>query len=116
MSHLTKVMLRGLMNRMRSTILPVLSGTRFVFMADKGTKNAIFSLRTLMERAIEVQKDLYLCFIDYSKALDKVKHSDLFDILLRHNCDGKDLRFIRNVHWEQEATIGINNECVQTDL
>ena len=45
-----------------------------------------------MERAIEVQKDLYLCFINYSKAFDKVKHSDLFDILLRHNFDGKDLK------------------------
>ena len=47
-----------------------------------------------MERAIGVQKDLYLSFIDYSKAFDEVKHSDLFDILLRHNCDGKDLRVI----------------------
>ena len=39
-----------------------------------------------MERVIEVQKDqvVYLCFIDYSKAFDKVKYSDLFDILLIH--------------------------------
>ena len=50
--------------------------------------------------AIEVQKDLYPCFIDYSKAFDRVKHSDLFDILLRHSCGGKDLRNI-------EATIRI---------
>ena len=42
-----------------------------------------------MERAIELQ-DLYLYLFDYSKAFDKVKHSDLFDILLRHNCDRKD--------------------------
>ena len=80
-------------------------------MTDKGTTNAIFSLRTLMERAIDVQKDLYLCFIDYSKTFDKVKHSDLFDILLRHNCDGKDLRVIRNLYWEQEATIRIDDDC-----
>ena len=65
-------------------------------MADKGTRNAIFSLITLMERAIGVQKDMYLCLIDYSKAFDKVKHSYLFDILLTHNCDGKDLKVIRN--------------------
>ena len=80
-------------------------------MTDTGFRNAIFSLRTLMERAIEVQKDLYLCFIDYSKVFDKVKHYDLFDILLRHNCDGKDLRVIRNLYWEQEATIRINDDC-----
>ena len=100
------------MNRMRNKILPEISEPQFEFMTDKGTRNAIFSLRTLMERAIEVQKHLYLCFIDYSKAFDKVKHSDLFEVLLRHNCDGKDLRVIlRNLNWEQEATIRIDDEC-----
>ena len=34
-----------------------------------------------MERAIELQ-NLCLCLFDYSKAFDKVKHSDLFDIVL----------------------------------
>lgn len=99
------------MNRMRNKILPEISETQFGFMADKGTRNAIFALGTLMERAIEVQKNLYLCFIDYSKAFDKVRHSDLFDILLRHNCDGKDLRVIRNLYTEQEAVIRVENDC-----
>ena len=71
MSHLTKVMLRVLMNRMRNKFLPEISETQFGFMKDKGTGKVIFSLRTLMERAFEVQKDLYLCFIDYSKPFDK---------------------------------------------
>ena len=92
------------MNRMRNKIPPEISETQFGFMKDKGSRNAIFSLRTLMERAIEIQKDLYLCFIDYSKAFDKVKHSDLFDILLRDNCDGKDLRVVRNLYWVQTCT------------
>ena len=57
-----------------------------------------------------LQIQLYLCFIDYSKAFVKVKHSALFDILLRQNCDGKDLRVIRNLYREQEATI-IDDDC-----
>ena len=36
MSHLTKVMLRVLMNRMRNKIVPEISVTQFGFMADKG--------------------------------------------------------------------------------
>ena len=80
-------------------------------MTHKGTRNAIFSLRTLMERAIEVQKDVYICFIDCSKTFDEVKHSNLFDILLRHTCNGKDLRVIRNLYWAQEATIRIDYDC-----
>ena len=82
MSHTTKIMLRVLMNRMRNKILPEISETQFECMTDNDTRNAIFSLRILMERAIEAQKDLYLCFIDCFKAFAKVKHSDLSDILL----------------------------------
>ncbi|GFN90940.1 endonuclease-reverse transcriptase [Plakobranchus ocellatus] len=78
------------MKRMRNSILPEISETQLGFMADKGTRNAIFALKTLMERSIQVQKDLYLCFIDYLKAFDKVRHSDLFDILAGLNIDRKD--------------------------
>ena len=39
-----------------------------------------------------------------TKAFDKVNYSDLFHVLLRDNCDGKDLRVI-------EAPIRIDNDC-----
>ena len=74
MSHLTKAMVQVLMKRVRNKILPEISETQFGFIADESTRSTIISLSTLMERAIEVQKDLHLCFIDYSKAFDKVKH------------------------------------------
>lgn len=99
--------------KMRNKILPEISETQFGFMADKGTRNAIFALKTLMERSIEVQKDLYLCFIDYSKAFDEVRHSDLFDILAGLYIDGKDLRVLRNIYWEQEAAIRVDNDISQ---
>ena len=77
-------------------------------MEDTGTRNAIFIVRTLCERAIEVQHDLYLCFIDYAKAFDKVKREDLFEFLQTLDIDGKDLRLIRNLYWEQSAAIRID--------
>ncbi|GFR81714.1 RNA-directed DNA polymerase from mobile element jockey [Elysia marginata] len=64
----------------------------------------------LMERAVEVQRDVYTCFIDYSKAFDMVKHSELFEILDQLNIDGKDLRILRNLYWEQVAAIRIDGE------
>ena len=42
----------------------------------KGMRIAIFILRILGERSIEMQKDMCLCFIDYKKAFDRVKHED----------------------------------------
>ena len=34
-----------------------------------------------MEKAIEVQKNIYFCFIDYAKAFDCVDHNKLWKIL-----------------------------------
>ena len=110
MNHVTKILLRIIMERIRSKIRPEISETQFGFVADKSTRNAIFTLSMLIERCIQMQKDLYLCFIDYSKAFDKVKHQDLFNILQDLDIDGKDLRIIRNLYWEQEAAIRYEGE------
>ena len=39
-------------------------------MPDKGTRNAIFTLRMLSERNIQHQQNIYICFIDYNKAFE----------------------------------------------
>ncbi|GFR59084.1 RNA-directed DNA polymerase from mobile element jockey-like [Elysia marginata] len=78
MSHTTKMLLRIVMTRIRSKIRPEIAESQFGFVPYKGTQNAIFTLSMLMERVVEVQDDVYLCFIDYSKNFDKVKHSEFF--------------------------------------
>ena len=108
MSHITKVILRVIMMRARRCTKPEINQEQCGFVEDTGTRNAIFIVRTLCERAIEVQHDLYLCFIDYAKAFDKVKHEDLFEFLQNLDIDGKDLRLIRNLYWEQSAAIRID--------
>ena len=98
MSHITNALSRVMMCRIRNKISPEISVTQFGFMIDRGTRNAIFSLNMLMERSVEVQKDLYLGLIDYSKAFDKVRHNDLFDILSKLDVDAKDLCILRNLY------------------
>ncbi|GFS20849.1 RNA-directed DNA polymerase from mobile element jockey-like [Elysia marginata] len=110
MSHAGKILLRNVMTRIRSKTRPEVAESKFGFVPDKGTPNAIFTLPMLMERAVEVQRDVYLCFINYSKAFDKVKHSELLGILNQLNIDGKDIRIFRNLYWEQVAAIRIDGE------
>ena len=108
MRHFTKVMLRVLMNRMGNIILPEISNLDLLQI--KAPEMPSFPWGSPWKgRGIEVQKDL--CFLDYSTAFDKVRNSDLFEILLGHNCDGKYLRVIRYLYWEQEATKRIDNDC-----
>ena len=47
----------------------------------RGTRDQIANIRWIMEKAREVQKNIYLCFIDYAKAFDCVDHSKLWNIL-----------------------------------
>ena len=67
-------------------------------------------IRMLSEGAIEMQKDLYLCFIDYTKAFDKVQHEELLGMLGKLDIHGKDLRIFRNLYWEQTACMRIDND------
>ena len=57
------------------------------------------------ERAIEHQQDLFLCFIDYQKAFDRVRHKELFKILANIQIDDKDMRIIRTIYCEQLAAV-----------
>ena len=53
---------------------------------------------------------LYTCFIDYSKAFDRIHHATLIDCLERIGVDGKDIRIIANLYWHQKAAIRIDDE------
>ena len=79
MSHVTKLVLRVIMNRIRGQTLSEILEVQYGFMPDRGTRKAIFVLRRLVEQMIEKQKDVYVCFIDYSKAFDMVKHEPLIE-------------------------------------
>ena len=67
-------------------------------------------MRMLSERAIEVQHNLNLCFIDFEKAFDRVKHKDLIKMLQNIGVDGKDLRLIRNLYWNQVGALRIGDK------
>ena len=110
MSHITKILLRVILIRARSKVRPEISEEQYGFMEDRGTRNAIFMMRSIAERAIEMQRDLYVCFIDYTKAFDKVRHKNLMQILNNLDLDGKDLRLIQDLYWRQQAAIRIDND------
>ena len=60
------------------------------------------------------QRLIYLCFIDYAEAFDKVQHEDLLKLLNSLDLDGKDVRLIRNLYWEQTACMRIDKEKIMT--
>ena len=51
------------------------------FRKGRGTRDQIFNICWIMEKAREFQKNIYFCFIDYAKAFDCVDHNKLWKIL-----------------------------------
>ena len=110
MSQVTKIILRVLLIRARNKIKNVVAEVQYGFGAGKGTRNAIFVTRMIAERAIEMQKDLFKCFVDYTKAFDCLEHEELIEELDDIGLDTKDIRLIRNLYWDQKAAVKIDNQ------
>ena len=109
MSQITKIILRVLLNRARNRIKEVVSEVQYGFGAGRGTRNAIFITRMISERAIEVKKDLFMCFVDYAKAFDRIRHPVLIELLMEAGLDTRDIQLIANLYWEQSAAVRIDN-------
>ena len=105
MSHITKLSLRVVMIRVCGRMLQEIAPEQYGFMSDKGTRNAIFVLRRMSERVIDKQKDIYTCFIDYSKAFDTVRHEPLIDLLKVIYVDSHDVQLLTNIYWKQKAAV-----------
>ena len=51
------------------------------FRKGRGTRDQIANICWIIEKAIEFQKNIYFCFIDYTKAFDCVDNNQLWKIL-----------------------------------
>ena len=47
----------------------------------RGTRDQIANIHWIVEKAREFQKNIYFCFIDYTKAFDCVDNNKLWEIL-----------------------------------
>ena len=59
----------------------------------------------IIEKAIEFQKNIYFCFIDYAKAFDCVDQNKLWKILKETGIPGHLNCLLRNLYAGQEATV-----------
>ena len=67
MPHLIKILLRIIKNRIKKKVHYEIAEQQYGFMPDKGTINAASVLKNIAQRSTEMQKDLYLIFIDFSQ-------------------------------------------------
>lgn len=105
MSHTLKILLAIINRRIEARLDAHLNETQFGFVSNRGTRDAIVMFKIMIQRALAVNRELFLCFIDYEKAFDKVQHEKLVQILQKYQIDGDDMTLICNLYWQQEANI-----------
>ena len=76
-SHASKVMLKILQAKLQQYMNYELSDVQAGFRKDRGTRDQIANIRWITEKATEFQKNIYFCFIDYTKAFDCVVQNKL---------------------------------------
>ena len=75
------------------------------FTKGRRTRDHIASLRWIIEKARECQKNIYFCFIGYAKDFDYVDHNKLWKILKEMGIPDHLTCLLRNLYAGQEATV-----------
>ena len=75
------------------------------FRKARGTRDQVATIRWIMEKARDFQKNIYFCFIDYAKAFDCVDHNKLWKILKEMGVPDHLIYLLRNLYAGQEATV-----------
>ena len=86
-----------------------LGDDQFGFRKERGTRDAIAALRVLAERSIEHNKKLYVCYVDYEKAFDRVNWVKMMEILRDIGVDWRDRRLIKNLYMQQTASVRVGD-------
>lgn len=109
MSHTLKIFLKIIHARIYQQCEANIEETQFGFRNAVGTREALFALNVLIQRCRDINCDVYLCFIDFSKAFDRVKHEELISILRKTGADDKNIRIIAKLYWQQTAEVRVGD-------
>ena len=103
--YASKVMLKILQARLQQYVNCELPDVQAGFRKGRGTRDQIASIRWIMEKGREFQKNIYFCFIDYAKAFDSVDHNKVWKILKEMGIPDHLTCLLRNLYADQEATV-----------
>ena len=101
-------MLKILTCRLESTTESYPGKDQFGFRKGHGTRDVIAALCLLYERKLEYNNKVYVCYIDYEKAFDRIDWTKLMTIL-QNVVDSRDRKLIWNLYSKQVAYVRIED-------
>ena len=107
-SH-ANVMLKILQARLQQYVNRELPDVQAGFRKGRGTRDQIANICWIIRKAKEFQKNIYFCFIDYTKAYDCVDYNKLWKILKEMDIPDHLTCLLRNLYG-QEAAVRTGHE------
>ena len=96
-----KILQARLQQYMNRELLDVQAG----FRKGRRTRDQTANICWIIEKAREVQKNIYFCFTDYVKAFDCMDHNKLWKILKEMGIPDHLTCLLRNLYAGQQATV-----------
>ena len=103
-------MLKILQARLQQHVNCELPDVQAGFRKGRGIRNQNVNIHWIIEKAREFQKNIYFCFIDYTKAIDSEDHKKLWKILKEMGIPDHLTGLLRNLYTDQEATVRTGHE------
>ena len=102
-------MLKILQARLQQYMNHELPAVQAGFRKGIGTRDQIANICWIIDKARDFQKNIYFCFIDYTKAFDCEDHNKLWKILKEMGIPDHLTCLLRNLYAGQEATVRTGN-------
>ena len=83
------------------------------FRKGRGTRDQTANICCIIDKAIEFQKNICFCFIDYAKPFDYVDHNKLWKILKEMAIPDHLTCLLRTLYAGQEATIRTGHGAIE---
>ena len=98
-------MLKILQTRLQQHVNHELPDVQVGFRKGKGTRDRKSNICWVIKRAREFQKNIYFCFIDYTKDFDCANQNKLWKVLQEMGIPDHLICLLRNLNAGQEATV-----------
>ena len=108
LEHAMKVLERVFEERIREQV--EISEIQMGYMPGKGTVDAIFAVRQLIEKYGKIGKELYLVFVDLEKAFDCVPRELIWWALRKKGVIEPEVRAVMEMYKEVETAVKLEGE------
>ena len=110
LSHISKVLLIVLLERLKAQVEPYLSEEQAGFRKDRSTVQQILILRLIAEKAKRKGRCILNCFIDFKKAFDTIKHDIIWATFKSYGVGRRLIAILRNICETSQSAVRVGGE------